>query len=619
MGAAGGPRPRPTDEGGTCRPAPSGQPGRHLPDAHTQTPTPSDRARSGRRPARRDRCPPGGASGAAFMPGLSRMAASVSTSSASIAADAMLDQERPIRHLPQRHAPGQPVDQLPLGVGEAQQLPAGLGLRRRLAEHHPGLGVGQQTLGQPLLGRPAAPAARRSDRRCTTATLATPIARASLNVACSQRAVARSCSTAQASSTTTSRFGPPRRPGWPAASRWRRSSARPGPARRTPPTDRARPPERPGPSRARSARRTCRPGRPRPAGAAPGPPGGRRAARPAASVRTVAARAGSGSSRAATTPGSVGSAGPGRHGADGQLDRGALRRGERPAQRRRGQRADQLGPPAHEPASPAARRPAPGRGAGADPGPAPGGQVERVEAHDPPGASRSGVAPHASARAPYSPLGSTIHACRPNATWRQTNVLTNVDLPRPTWPRTSRFGLVSTPRRYRSHGSKQNDPPNRSRPISGPPAEPAFGDERIDRLEMRGRGPMGGRRLHGRRRIELMPAPGPAEGSRCTPPPAGRTAGAVRDGRVWAACSVSTHAASSPSRSPAVTVTYPEKRYSAWPSASSDFPPDHALGLPVAAGARQEAGPAAQLLVGHVGGPGGPDLPGGPRRRAPAP
>ncbi len=56
---------------------------------------------------------------------------------------------------------------------------------------------------------PAAPAARRSDNRWTTATLATPTARASLNVACNHRAVARSCRTAQASSTTTSRLGPP--------------------------------------------------------------------------------------------------------------------------------------------------------------------------------------------------------------------------------------------------------------------------------------------------------------------------------------------------------------------------------------------------------------------------
>ncbi len=86
----------------------------------------------------------------------------------------------------------------------------------------------------------------------------------------------------------------------------------------------------------------------------------------------------------------------------------------------------------------------------------------------PPGRTRRGTHPQASASGPYSPFGSTTHACRPNTCSRQRKVLTKVDFPLPICPITSMLGLVSCPRRYSSQGSKQNDPPKSSRPISTP-------------------------------------------------------------------------------------------------------------------------------------------------------
>ena len=74
-------------------------------------------------------------------------------------------------------------------------------------------------------------------------------------------------------------------------------------------------------------------------------------------------------------------------------------------------------------------------------------------------------APIAWARAVYSPLGSATNAVRPNSACRYSRVLTSADFPDPTAPVTRRLGLVSAPAAYSSNGSKQNDPPNRSRPM----------------------------------------------------------------------------------------------------------------------------------------------------------
>ena len=63
----------------------------------------------------------------------------------------------------------------------------------------------------------------------------------------------------------------------------------------------------------------------------------------------------------------------------------------------------------------------------------------------PPGRSATGRTPHASARSPYSPLGSTTQARRPNTAWRHRKDLTNALLPRPIWPKTTMFGLDTTP------------------------------------------------------------------------------------------------------------------------------------------------------------------------------
>ena len=63
----------------------------------------------------------------------------------------------------------------------------------------------------------------------------------------------------------------------------------------------------------------------------------------------------------------------------------------------------------------------------------------------PPGRSATGRTPHASARSPYSPLGSTTQARRPKTACRQRKVLTKALLPRPIWPKTTMFGFDTTP------------------------------------------------------------------------------------------------------------------------------------------------------------------------------
>ena len=92
----------------------------------------------------------------------------------------------------------------------------------------------------------------------------------------------------------------------------------------------------------------------------------------------------------------------------------------------------------------------------------------------PPGRSATGRTPQAAARSPYSPLGSTTQARRPNTASRQRKVLTKALLPRPIWPNTTMFGLETTPAAYSSKGSKTKEPPSRSSPITTPrPPRPA--------------------------------------------------------------------------------------------------------------------------------------------------
>ena len=322
-------------------------------------------------------------------------------------------------HLPQGHAPGQPGHQsrsVPVRRSSCRLASASEGAWPKTTRV-------SVSASRPSASRcwaePAAPAACRSDSRCTTATLATPTRRASLNVACSQRAVARSCSTAQASSTTTSRFAVPvGRPGSPAASRSRRSSAaasagEANTADRSSTTTEAsrRRPAEVGPSNmpARSpstSRRSSRATR-RPSWASP-----------AASVRTVGRQ-----HRVRVEQGrdQIRAAWVRRHAAGhGRA---------RPARPRCAPAAMSVRPSddaASEQASSARRRRAPagvgsrvgsrGPSAAADAGAdllRPGARSSGLSRTAPPGARRSGVLPHASARGPYSPLGSTIQACRP--------------------------------------------------------------------------------------------------------------------------------------------------------------------------------------------------------------
>ena len=91
---------------------------------------------------------------------------------------------------------------------------------------------------------------------------------------------------------------------------------------------------------------------------------------------------------------------------------------------------------------------------------------------EPPGCSFTTVSPSASASGRYSPLGSTIVACRPNTpTQRWMNVFAVADLPTPGSPAISMFGLVTTPAEYASNGSNANPPPpvNRFEPRYTPP------------------------------------------------------------------------------------------------------------------------------------------------------
>ena len=65
----------------------------------------------------------------------------------------VLDQERPTPDLPQRHSPLQMGNELGLGGRQPEEVPGPFDLPRRLRVDDPGLGVGQQPLGQPdLLG-----------------------------------------------------------------------------------------------------------------------------------------------------------------------------------------------------------------------------------------------------------------------------------------------------------------------------------------------------------------------------------------------------------------------------------------------------------------------------------
>jgi len=63
----------------------------------------------------------------------------------------VLDEVRGLPHPPQRHAPRQLAQEHLLGPGQAKQLAGPLGLSGGLAEHDPGLGVGQEPLSQALL------------------------------------------------------------------------------------------------------------------------------------------------------------------------------------------------------------------------------------------------------------------------------------------------------------------------------------------------------------------------------------------------------------------------------------------------------------------------------------
>ena len=216
------------------------------------------------------------------------------------------------------------------------------------------------------------------------------------------------------------------RPMTPAATRSRRSSAPPAPETRTRPTGRERSPGRRGPIPGRWARRTFPPGRLRPAGAAPTPPDGHRA--PGRRRRCAPWRPAPGRGRAGPLPGRAGwaerpaaasartasstavrSGGESGRPSDDAASEQASSARRRQRRRPPGRWRPRLGPRSHPSGRSRRRRAAP-----------PSGRSSGLRRIDPPGASRSGVPPHASARAPYSPLGSTIQAWRPQATCRHT-------------------------------------------------------------------------------------------------------------------------------------------------------------------------------------------------------
>jgi len=71
--------------------------------------------------------------------------------------------------------------------------------------------------------------------------------------------------------------------------------------------------------------------------------------------------------------------------------------------------------------------------------------IERVETEAEPRPSRKGATPHARAKPPYSPLGSSTQHWRPKQSCRHRNDFTKADFPRPIWPNTTMLGLVSLP------------------------------------------------------------------------------------------------------------------------------------------------------------------------------
>ncbi len=133
---------------------------------------------------------------------------------------------------------------------------------------------------------------------------------------------------------------------------------------------------------------------------------------------------------------------------------------------------------------------------------------------DPPGASRSGVAPHARASGPYSPFGSTIHACRPHATWRHIEGFDQGRLPAADLAQDDQVGVgqhalaVQVPGIEAKRPTQQVPPDQRAAP-----AETAFGDEGVHRLEVGSGGPMGGRRFHRLDGGRVTTSPGPAGAS----------------------------------------------------------------------------------------------------------
>src|SRR5438270_2054319 len=437
---------------------------------------------------------------------------------------------------------------------------------------------------------PSAPAARRSDTRCTTTTLATPSDRESLNVAWAHRAVAGSLRMAHASSITT-RVLPPRpapSPDWSHAVSQviTRGGADDVKVAERSSTVTAASGSRPavvGPSNipARSPwiiRRSSR------AGARPD------AVRPATSVPTEAAASASGRNSASTRSGRVGAA----------ARRDTWRTPSSSAVRSSGCRPRRSEDAVSDATSSTrARNAASGSAFRAPPGPSNG-----LSRTGPPGARSTGDDPDASANAPYSPFGSMIHARRPKATSRHTSALTKLDLPRPTWPRTRMFGLVRRPARYSSHGSKENGAPSTSLPTSGPWSPMGPSDTKgytAWRLAVVARWDGGGRTA----RLPQAPSQGerPGEGlPLATEEPAQlhpRRLGQVLDvgagrrqtfGVVGADGDVAAEAEG------------------LMPVGQLLLPTGRPLALPLPPGAGEEPGPGAQGGIGQIGRPGRADL-----------